>query len=130
MLFEWFYNHPALRYGGYCLITLLIFYPLSNFLAIFNNSKKKIKNTFLFLLFLTVLIFIGRNVDRLMDERIVYNYKLEKNVFYKVGKNHFRIDKQFKKLIDEYKKCLNKINQCEPKEIKVKMFLNKYIFLN
>ena len=130
LLFEWFYNHPALRYGGYCLIALLIFYPLSNFLVIFNNSKKKLKKTFLFLLFLTVLIFIGRNVDRLMDERIIYNYKPEKNVFYKVGKNHFRIDKQFKKLIDEYKKCLNKINQCEPKEIKVKMFLNKYIFLN
>ena len=26
---EWFYNHPALRYGGYHLIALIIFIPLS-----------------------------------------------------------------------------------------------------
>ena len=25
LLFEWFYNHPALRYGGYCLIASIFF---------------------------------------------------------------------------------------------------------
>ena len=30
---EWFYFHPALRYGGYHLIALLIFIPLSIFLS-------------------------------------------------------------------------------------------------
>ena len=29
-LIEWFYNHPALRYGGYCLIAIL-FFPFFNF---------------------------------------------------------------------------------------------------
>ena len=31
LFFEWFYNHPALRYGGYILICLLIFIPISKF---------------------------------------------------------------------------------------------------
>ena len=49
-LFEWFYNHPALRYGGYCLLALLIFIPTSIYLANqnYNYQKniKKNKNTF------------------------------------------------------------------------------------
>ena len=36
ILFEWFYNHPALRYGGYCLIALIFFIPFSLYL----NSKE------------------------------------------------------------------------------------------
>ena len=29
LFFEWFYNHPALRYGGYCLLVAIIFIPFS-----------------------------------------------------------------------------------------------------
>ena len=29
---EWFYNHPALRYGGYSLIALLLFLPIAQYL--------------------------------------------------------------------------------------------------
>ena len=32
LLFEWFLNHPALRYGGFTLIALSIFIPLSIFI--------------------------------------------------------------------------------------------------
>ena len=32
LFFEWFYFHPALRYGGYNLVALLIFIPTSLFL--------------------------------------------------------------------------------------------------
>ena len=28
LLIEWFLNHPALRYGGYCIIALLFFIPV------------------------------------------------------------------------------------------------------
>ena len=127
---EWFYNHPALRYGGYSLIALMVFYPLSYILQIFRNSQKKIKKTVIVLLSITTFIFTARNIDRLFDERAVYNYKPEINIFYKVDKNHFRVEKEFNKLIKDYKNCLKINNKCKKKNIKVNMFLNKYIFLN
>ena len=127
---EWFYNHPALRYGGYSLIALMVFYPLSYVLQIFRNSQKKIKKTVIVLLSITTFIFTARNIDRLFDERAVYNYKPEINIFYKVDKNHFRVEKAFSKQIKDYKNCLKINNKCKKKNIKVNMFLNKYIFLN
>ena len=42
--FEWFINHPALRYGGYTLLALIFFLPLSIFLervTLFNSKFKK-----------------------------------------------------------------------------------------
>ena len=130
LFIEWFYNHPALRYGGYTLIALMIFYPLSYSLQIFKNSQKKIKKTTILLLSITVFIFASRNIDRLFNERTIYNYKPEINIFYKVDKNHFRIEKEFNKLIKDYENCLKINNECKKKNIKVNMFLNKYIFLN
>ena len=32
LFLEWFINHPALRYGGYTLLALMFFIPLSIFL--------------------------------------------------------------------------------------------------
>ena len=130
LFIEWFYNHPALRYGGYTLIALIVFYPLSYALQIFRNSQKKIKKTVIVLLSITTFIFTARNIDRLFDERAVYNYKPEINIFYKVDKNHFRVEKEFNGLIKDYKNCLIINNKCKKKNIKVNMFLNKYIFLN
>ena len=43
LFIEWFYNHPTLRYGGYCLIALLFFIPTSLLIEKYNlNSKKSI----------------------------------------------------------------------------------------
>ena len=53
---EWFYNHPALRYGGYSLIALMVFYPISHVLQIFRNSQKKIKKTVIVLIGITTFI--------------------------------------------------------------------------
>ena len=50
LFFEWFYNHPALRYGGYVLFVLLITYPISIILEKYKvnktivNKKSKIVN--------------------------------------------------------------------------------------
>jgi hypothetical protein len=42
---EWFINHPALRFGGYTLLALLLFIPISVYLSNFKynliNLKKK-----------------------------------------------------------------------------------------
>ena len=130
LFIEWFYNHPALRYGGYSIIALMIFYPLSYSLQIFINHQKKIKKITILILGVTAFIFASRNIDRLFDERVVYNYKPEINIFYKVDKNHFRIEREFKKLINDYNNCLKISNECDKKNMKVNMFLNKYIYLN
>lgn len=37
----WFNKHPDLRYGGYAIVTLLFFIPVSIFLSKFNIKKKK-----------------------------------------------------------------------------------------
>jgi len=43
LLLEWFLNHPALRYGGFTLIALSIFIPLSLFIENRLNLNFKLK---------------------------------------------------------------------------------------
>ncbi len=80
---EWFINHPTLRYGGYHLFALLFFIPL-----IFKLENYKISWDFYFkraiiLIFITSLIFIGRNVLRLHKEYKVYDYNVLENTNFK-----------------------------------------------
>ena len=45
LFFEWFYNHPSLRYGGFSLIALILFIPSSIYISRFIQNKNfKIKN--------------------------------------------------------------------------------------
>ena len=37
------YNHPALRYGGYCLMVIILSYPFSIFFESYKNNPKEIK---------------------------------------------------------------------------------------
>ena len=41
LILEWFFNHPALRYGGYSLFTLLFILPFSVYLSS-NNLRLKL----------------------------------------------------------------------------------------
>lgn len=66
--FEWFYNHPAFRYGGYYLLCIICFFPLSIYL-----SKKKLqfvekKKTIIYLVIFSFLIFNLRNIKRINEE--------------------------------------------------------------
>jgi len=64
----WFYKHPQLRYGGFNIIALIIFIPLS---IRFSNSimeyKSKRKAVF-FLIFLSLSIFLTKNAIRIKNE--------------------------------------------------------------
>ena len=42
LFFEWFYNHPSLRYGGFCILALIIFLPSCLYLNSFKINKEKI----------------------------------------------------------------------------------------
>jgi len=132
LFIEWFYNHPSLRYGGYCLIASLLFLPSSilikrNFNYDNNNFKKRIY----ILIIIGFCIFMGRNINRINEEINLYSYKPLKKTFFLVDDKYFVIQKNFEKLIKNFDKCKIKKPQCS-KELNKKVFFSygKYIFNN
>ena len=119
LLFEWFYNHPSLRYGGYSLIALIFFVPLSIYVSRFqtnNNFKKKL----IILITLSLVIFIGRNINRIYIETHKYDYNVLYKTYYNVSENHLRIDKFLREIKQEYYNCKNKnISNCIYQNIKI-----------
>ena len=85
LLFEWFLNHPALRYGGFTLIALSIFIPLSVFTESRLNSDLKLKKKITFLIFISFLIFSFKNFDRILKESDKYNYNPLINAHYYIN---------------------------------------------
>ena len=72
---EWLLNHPAFRYGGYYLLCILWFIPLSIYLSkkefLFINKKK----ITISLIILSFVIFNLRNLKRIDEEflRVTYH---------------------------------------------------------
>ena len=94
LFFEWFYNHPSLRYGGYVLVFSLIFLPLIVKLKSYKLKKKSIKSKFITLIICIFIIFIFRNTLRLHKEYTNYNYNFFKDFKYNVEKSYFRINEK------------------------------------
>ena len=112
LLFEWFYNHPALRYGGYPLLCLSLFLPVSNILS----KKKHYKNIFLktnILLLIGFTIFFGRNVNRLINENNQYGFKPLINPTYRITERHFSVHNTLKKIVDNKFICDLNYEQCD-----------------
>jgi hypothetical protein len=128
LLFEWFYNHPALRYGGYCLISSIIFLAVSLNLEKYKIPKKKLIKKFLFFVVLIFLIFISRNVNRIFYENKTYNYQPIKMVYYKIDPVYFETSQKIKKLILNYNTCItDKINCNTKEELGLKKIFNIYV---
>ena len=111
LLFEWFYNHPALRYGGYQLFCLLLFLPISNILS----SRNRIKNVFFktnILLIIALTIFFGRNVNRLVNESSKYSFNPLIDPVYRITINHFLVHNQLKEIVDNKFFCDSSMKQC------------------
>ena len=127
LLFEWFYNHPSLRYGGYNLIALIFFIPLSIYVSRFqikNNLKKKL----IILITLSLAIFVGRNINRIYIETDKYNYDILHKTYYDVNENHLRIDKFLKEITQEYHNCKNhNISNCIYQNIKIEKKNNYFL---
>ena len=104
LLIEWFYNHPSLRYGGYSLIALILFIPSSIYISKFLD-KRKIKKKLIILISCCLIIFIGRNINRISYEINKYDYNVFLTPFYSLNENYFRIDKFMKKVEQNYKEC-------------------------
>ena len=126
---EWFYNHPALRYGGYSLIALLLFLPVAQY-----SSKKDYLNFNMnirtyFLIFLTLSIFFGRNFNRLQNEGEKYKYEPTRKVNYYVDNSYFRIQNTFNDIIKINKACINQFNYCDKhNSFNIKKKFNYIIF--
>ena len=128
LFFEWFYNHPSLRYGGFVLFGTLLFIPSSLFLEKFvnKNLNKKIRS----LVMLFFIIFIFRNIDRIVNEVEKYDFNPIKNVHYRIETNNFNIDKLLTTLVDYYTSCSDLKNCKEIADIKGGKIFGKIYFLN
>ena len=117
---------PALRYGGYHLIALLLFIPLSIHLNRHSINLQSLNKKIYFLLFLTITVFLTRNVSRLVNEHELYGYNLINNAYYSNNGQNFKI---FNK-IQNLKKCNSKSNSivCSDSNISLKFVNNAYIF--
>ncbi len=96
---EWFYNHPALRYGGYALIALIIFIPLSLYLSKLKLNTIKIKKRIYFLILFSTLIFVSKNFSRIYQEHVKYDYNPIKNAFFYLNKDGFKINDTVKNFL-------------------------------
>ena len=129
LFFEWFYNHPSLRYGGYSLIASIFFIIASIKFGGFVTDNIKVKKKFIYLVVFSFLIFIGRNTIRINNEIVKYNFKPLENFSFKVTNHHYRIENEINKHIQNYKNCELKKNNCkENMQPKVKKVFNIYRF--
>jgi len=99
----WFSLHPLLRYGGYHLFFLIAFIPTSIILEKFSKNIKNLDRKILTIVMITVIVFIGRNANRLVKEYKIYSYNPLVNINYPLKKDSFSMQKRIKKMIDEKK---------------------------
>ena len=127
LFFEWFYNHPSLRYGGYCLVASFLFLVFSFKIENTKYEVIKIKKKIAVLILITLLIFLGRNMMRIFDEHDQYSYKPLIDVFYNFDDRHFDIQNKMENIIKDYKDCMNK-NCNDQNDIGIKEKFNTYVF--
>ena len=58
-----------MRYGGYSLICLILFIPISIKLDKFKFYEIQLIKRFKILILITLIVFLVRNVDRIIDEK-------------------------------------------------------------
>jgi hypothetical protein len=86
----WFNKHPDLRYGGYAIVTLLFFIPVSIFLSKFNIKKKKIVNFYAYIILFVLIVFNLKNILRIHSEfKRTDRYQFKNFPFFYVEKVEF-----------------------------------------
>ncbi len=131
LFFEWFYNHPALRYGGYVIICSIIFLPIALMIEKkLNLDYLKIKRNFYILIIIGFIIFSGRNIDRIEKEKNIYRYKPLLETYYLFDKKYYSIQQEFNMLIQNFENCKNDKNPCLSLKPEVIKKYGKYIFVN
>lgn len=104
-LTEWFLKHPALRYGGYHLIAIMSFIPISiwfnNLQISFDSFNKRIIIIFV----ITISIFFIRNSIRIDNEHEQYGKNSFINFQYNYDEKFYnRYLSEIEEKKDNYKK--------------------------
>ena len=73
-IIEWFFKHPALRYGGYQLFALLTFIPLAYVFYLRKISFKHFYRKSWIIIIIVLTVFITRNTHRIFKEYKQYNF--------------------------------------------------------
>ena len=126
LVLEWFYFHPALRYGGYHLIALLLFIPASVLMSRFLINKSKLKIKVYFLIILTLIVFSSRNIFRIHKEYQIYDYDIFVKPFHRAEEQNFSI---FDKIVN-INNCIikPKNDKCKDTNIELKKMNNFKIY--
>ncbi len=98
---EWFLNHPALRYGGYTILALLIFIPMSIYLSNYNDLSTKISRKLKFIITISLIIFVSKNIIRINSETLKYGYEVINKPYFHLDKSAFRTDIQIKEILKQ-----------------------------
>ena len=81
-LIEWFLNHPSMRYGGFILVALPFLIFTSSQLQKYFLNREKLYFVTIFFIILTLVIYNGRNFQRLNKEINFYKYNLVKSPYF------------------------------------------------
>ena len=99
----------------------------------FSIDKSKRDKTFVkmrILVLISLIIFFARNINRINNEIVKYDYKPFKDPYLNVESNFFLINDKINLLINNYINC-QKSNSCsEVSEKKVKKIYGKFYFEN
>ena len=86
----WFNKHPDLRYGGYTIIALLFFIPVSIFLSKFDINNKIMKSFYAYIILFLLIAFNLKNILRIHSELVrTDRYQFKDFPFFYVEKVEF-----------------------------------------
>jgi len=106
LILLWFFKNPDLRYGGgYGIIALFFFIPLSFYLSRFANFFSNKNKIVTLLVIFSFLIFFIRNIYRIYHEHKKYDYNIFINPYYQYQDSFDDTNNYIKKIIDNFKKC-------------------------
>jgi len=97
LFIEWFLNHPTLRYGGYTVVALILYIPLSSLLDLYSVYTKKIKSLVFLMLIISSGIFVFKNVKRINNEFVKYNYNPFINPYFHIVDNAYEFSDRISK---------------------------------
>ena len=101
---------------------LLAFSTFINSGPLSTKVKRKKEIAVYSIIFITIFVFMFRNLNRIHNEYMGYNYNPVLNPYYKVIENGYRVDVRLKKLQEDYNKC-KLVHNCKKEEgINVKKF--------
>ena len=97
----------------------------------YQNHLSLISKKFYFLIFVTIIIFVYRNYERLKFEIDFYSYKPLKNFYFKIEERSFNLQNNLDELISNYEVCKKNDVNCQftiDGNIYVDKKYGKYIF--